>query len=503
MNRNVSTAYSARAVALAALISTASLGFAAGAETQARGAAVPVVAPGAPQSFADIIQRVSPAVVSIDVESKADPNTLAMSGQIPAPFRFEFGAPGASGGTDNPFGFDLRKLFPQPDPGDLPRQKAAGSGFFISPDGYIVTNNHVVAGADRITVRTQDGREFKARLIGRDPATDLAVIKVDGEGLAYVNFEDRARPRVGDWVVAVGNPFGLGGTATAGIVSALGRKNVSQSNYVDYMQIDAPINHGNSGGPTFDIYGRVVGVNTAIFSPSGGSVGIGFDIPADVANAVTRQLISSGKVVRGYIGALVQPVTPEIAASLGLGEARGALVAQLTPGGPAELAGLKPGDLILTLNGRDVTSANDLTRQVALARAGEVLRIGVRRDGQLRTVDVRSAVRPSEVAAAGSGGSEGDGAGSASAAVLGMQLEPNAKGGVTIDHVRADSDAAEKGLRAGDVILSAAGRPVGTPTALADAVAQARRSGRKAVLLLVSRNGQHLFVAVDDAPARG
>src|SRR6185437_14728923 len=231
---------------------------------------------------------------------------------------------------------------------------AAGSGFFISPDGYIVTNNHVVDHADKITVHTSDDRTFKAHVVGRDPATDLAVVKVDTANMPFVSFEDRAKPRVGDWVVAVGNPFNLGGTATAGIVSALGRKNVSDSSYVDYMQIDAPINRGNSGGPTFDLYGRVVGVNTAIFSPSGGSVGIGFDIPADVAASVSRQLIDHGKIVRGYIGAQIQDVTADIADSLDLKDRKGALVADVTPDGPADRAGLKAGDVVIDVNGQSV-----------------------------------------------------------------------------------------------------------------------------------------------------
>jgi serine protease Do len=219
-----------------------------------------------------------------------------------------------------------------------------------------------------------------------------------------VSFENRAKPRVGDWVVAVGNPFGLGGTATAGIVSALGRPNISGSSFVDYMQIDAPINRGNSGGPTFDIDGRVVGVNSAIFSPSGGSVGIGFDIPADVAAATTRQLIESGKVTRGYIGATVQGLSPELADSLGLGSTHGAVVATLAAGGPSLRAGLRAGDVIVSVNGRGVETASDLTRQVALARPGEEIRVGILRAGQRREIAVRSGVRPAEPSLANNDG---------------------------------------------------------------------------------------------------
>src|SRR6185437_9638121 len=334
-------------------------------------APTPAPASVAPHSFADLVQKVAPAVVSIDIVGKAKP--VALQGGNPF-------------GEASPFGPELRRFFNLPrgqgqgqgdDQGQGPAEplRAAGSGFFISADGYILTNNHVVENADEITVTTKDDRKLKARLIGRDPATDLAVVKVEGSHFPYVSFEDRAKPRVGDWVVAVGNPFGLGGTATAGIVSALGRKNVSDSNYVDYMQIDAPINRGNSGGPTFDVYGRVIGVNTAIYSPSGGSVGIGFDIPADVAAQVSRQLIAHGKIVRGYIGAQIQDVTADIADSIGLKEHKGALVAEVTGDGPAEKAGLKAGDVVLDVDGHavDGVSANSDAGAKGL-RAGDVIR---------------------------------------------------------------------------------------------------------------------------------
>ncbi|MEI9963937.1 MAG: trypsin-like peptidase domain-containing protein [Caulobacteraceae bacterium] len=409
---------------------------------------------GAPASFADIVAKVAPAVVSIDVEGKADPNQVAFASP------FGGGGQGGQGGgaiPGLPFGFQFRQVPQQPDGRDLPKMQATGSGFFISPDGYIVTNNHVVEGADKITVRMQDGRSLKATIVGRDPATDIAVVRVEGTDFPFVSFEDRAKPRVGDWVVAVGNPYNLGGTATAGIVSALGRPNVGESSYVDYMQIDAPINRGNSGGPTFDMYGRVVGVNTAIFSPTGGSVGIGFDIPADVADGITKQLIANGKVVRGYIGATVQDVTPDIADSLGLPPKSGALVADLTPGGPSEHAGLKPGDLVQKVDGHPVTSASDLTRQVGLAHAGDDIHLTVRRDGQVRDVVVRSGVRPSEAALAQNDAQGDDSAPDepADKGVLGMHLAPNAEGGVTIEGLSAGSDASQKGLSRGDVIMRA------------------------------------------------
>jgi serine protease Do len=460
-------------------------------------------APGAPASFADIVQRVAPAVVSIDVEGKAD-NRIAFSGQSP------FAGPDGDDDDDNSGSqvpFEFRRLFPQqrPDERQQPRMQASGSGFFISPDGYIVTNNHVVDGADKITVHTKDERDLKARVVGRDPATDLAVIKVEGTGFAYVSFEERAKPRVGDWVVAVGNPFGLGGTATAGIVSALGRQNVSDSSFVDYMQIDAPINRGNSGGPTFDMYGRVVGVNTAIFSPSGGSVGIGFDIPADVAASVTHQLISGGKVVRGYIGATIQDVTPEIAESLGIAGHKGALVAELVPGGPSEQAGLKTGDLITGVNGHDVATGAELTRQVALAHAGDGIRLQVRRDGQTREIVVKSGVRPSEASLAsnsGRGEAQPDATPDAER-ILGMRLAPDGKGGVAVQGVRSSSDAGQKGLRPGDVIVRAGDRPTATPDDVKAAAAEARKSGRTSVLLMVQRSGRRTFVPLKLDDAKG
>ena len=506
MDRNVksrNSRFSGVAVgALAAVLAAAGgyLGSASAAPARAVNAQPAVAAPGAPVSFADVVERVAPAVVSIDVEGKADPSRVAFSG---APDQGDGQAP-----QGLPPGFDFRRVFPQqPDGKALPKTQATGSGFFISADGYIVTNNHVVEGADKITVRTGDDRTLKATLIGRDQATDLAVVKVEGGGFPFVSFEERAKPRVGDWVVAVGNPFNLGGTATAGIVSALGRSNVSGSSYVDYMQIDAPINRGNSGGPTFDMYGRVVGVNTAIFSPSGGSVGIGFDIPADVAASVTRQLISDGKVTRGYIGATVQNVTPEIAESLGLQSHLGALVADLTPGGPSEQAGLKPGDLVLKVNGHDVASATDLTRQVALAHGGDEIHLQVRRSGQIRDMTVKSGIRPTEASLLASNGQDpGDKEGAHAPApppVLGMQLAPNPEGGVTVQDVAGDSDAGQKGLRQGDVILRAGEHKIAQPADVSAAAAEARQAGRKSVLLLITRNGRQTFIPVGIEEGKG
>ena len=283
--------------------------------------------PGAPMSFADIFERVSPAVVSINVTTRVD--LSRMPRQIPGlPFEFR---PPRQGGEEDGEGEGPRG----------PRRQSAGSGFFITADGYIVTNNHVIEDAESIKVVLKDETELDATVVGRDEGTDIAVLKVKGSGYTFVNFENSARPRVGDWVLTVGNPYNLGGTATAGIVSAYGR-DIGET-FVDYIQLDAPINRGNSGGPTFDTYGRVIGVNTAIFSPTGGSVGIGFAVPAEVAARVSRQLIANGKVVRGYIGAIIQDFNEDMATAQGMAGQKGAIVAELTSGGPAERAGLAMG----------------------------------------------------------------------------------------------------------------------------------------------------------------
>ena len=332
---------------------------------QTAGPSVFAPPPGAPLSFADIFDRVSPAVVSINVTAKIERRGIPGFENFPFDVpggrggRGGRGGQGGQGGSGGQGGGDSDKGDKGGDGGedDSNTAMASGSGFFISPDGYIVTNNHVVENATEIKVVMpgKDERELPAKVVGRDESTDLAVIKVEGKNFAYVNFENSARPRVGDWVLAVGNPFGLGGTATAGIISAYGRNlNDQSSTFVDYIQIDAPINRGNSGGPTFDVYGRVIGVNTAIFSPSGGSVGIGFAIPADVADNIAKQLISGGKITRGYLGASIQAVTPEIAESVGIPGKKGALVAELVPGGPAQKAGVQAGDVVLEVNGHTV-----------------------------------------------------------------------------------------------------------------------------------------------------
>ena len=467
--------------------------------------------PGAPLSFADIFDKVSPAVVSIDVTTKVDSRVLK-------------GIPGFEN-----FPFDIVPKGQDPDDKDggdgkgSPGAQAlsSGSGFFISPDGYIVTNNHVVENATEIKVTLKDERELKATIVGRDEATDLALLKVEGHGFPFVSFENSAKPRVGDWVIAVGNPFGLGSTATAGIVSAF-KRDIGEGPFVDYIQIDAPINRGNSGGPTFDIYGRVIGVNSAIFSPSGGSVGIGFAIPSEVAETVTRQLMAGGKVTRGYMGATIQNVTPDIADSLGLPGRKGALVADLVPGGPADKAGLQPGDVVLSVNGHPVASNTDLTRLVAESHSGDTLHLQLLRGGKTVNADIKSGVRPSEQDLAKAGGNDdedqpGGGAPQGPAAprpaALGMSFGPlddsarrryslpaDVRAGVVIESVSASSDAGQRGLRRGDVIVRAGEKEATAPTDIPAAVEAAKKGGRTSVLLQIHRAGRNLFVAIKIQP---
>ena len=465
--------------------------------------------PGAPMSFADIFDKVSPAVVSINVTSRVDNNVLR---RIPG---FE-SLPEGRGGGDEDVG-PQRGPDPRGGPGQQkgPTQQSAGSGFFISADGYIVTNNHVVENAETIKVVMKDETELEATIVGRDESTDLAVIKVKGgtRTFPFVNFENAGKPRVGDWVIAVGNPFGLGGTATAGIISAYGR-DIGET-FVDYIQIDAPINRGNSGGPTFDIYGRVIGVNTAIFSPSGGSVGIGFAIPAEIADKVTKQLMSGGKVQRGYIGATIQNFTAEMAEAQGLGAQKGAIISDLVPGGPSSRAGLTPGDVVVSINGVNVRTSSELTREVAKARPGDILRLDVIREGKHRNVEIHSGIRPSEKElASNDNGAAKRGEGGAApgtpeaSSVLGLSLSPlddaarrrlNAPAelrGVLVEGVDQGSDAGQKGLRRGDVIVQASGRPVTSAADVVAAVDAAKKAGRANVLLGVFRAGRTTFLPV-------
>jgi len=450
---------------------------------------------GAPLSFADIFQQVAPAVVQIDVKTRVQrPRGVFQIpgfGAVPIP-----GAPGGSGeGEDN-----------------STTAMGTGSGFFISGDGFIVTNNHVVENAEEISVKLSDGRELKGKLIGRDENTDLAVIKVEGAGFPFVSFEEQSEPRVGDWVIAVGNPFGLGGTATAGIVSARSRDLQDQSSaYVDYLQIDAAINRGNSGGPTFDIYGRVIGVNTAIFSPSGGSVGIGFAIPATTAKAVTDKLMRGESVERGYLGVQIQTLSKDAAAALGLNEnAKGAYVAEVTAGAPGERGGMKVGDVVTSVNGEAVDSSTELTRRVARARPGDTLRLEILRDGKRQTLNIRAGARPSEAELNGSDEASpqpGD------SGVVGQTIEgltvtpitsalrqrysiPNDMEGVVVTAVAPRSEAGKMRLPVGTVIQRANNRVVRSEADLKAAVDEARSAGRPGVFLLIRVQGTNSSVVL-------
>jgi serine protease Do len=441
--------------------------------------------PGAPNSFATIFEQVAPAVVQIDVTVKVDQPQGGVF-QIPG-LPFQFVPPQGRGGEGE--GEDAE---PQTTQG-------AGSGFFISQDGFIVTNNHVVADATEIKVKMSDGRELPARLIGRDEATDLAVIKVDGNDFKYVSFEETAEPRVGDWVIAIGNPFGLGGTATAGIVSAKARDIGGRENpYTDFLQIDAAINRGNSGGPTFDIHGRVIGVNSAIISPTGASVGIGFAIPAETAKTITGRLMRGETIERGYLGVSVGTPTEQELAALGFDEnQKGALIAGVTDGGPADRAGLRFSDLIVSLNGEPIDSSTKLTRMVGSAKPGDTLRMEIIRDGRRQTLNARAGTRPSETELNNqqdSGGSAPNESSGAAATVQGLSLAPltpslrqrlGVPDGVNGLAVTGVAQGGDRRLSQGVVIQQVGNTPVRSVEELRNAVNAAKAAGRPGLYLLI------------------
>ncbi len=350
--------------------------------TDHNGAAAPpprMMENGTPFSFADLVERVSPAVVSVTAEETEKVSAGPDMDNMPEQFRQFF------------FPFGGR---PQMQP-QVRKAQSMGSGFIIDKSGLIVTNNHVIDGATKIKVKLPDGRQYDAKLVGTDAATDVALLRVKPEKpLPTVEFGNDRSLRVGDWVVAVGNPFGLSNTVTAGIVSSIGRDINNDQPYTDFIQIDAPINRGNSGGPTFDLRGQVVGMNSMIFSPTGGSVGIGFAIPASTIKDIVTQLEAHGRVARGWLGVGIQPVTPEIAASIGISDPKGALVASVNRDSPAARAGIRQGDIIASVNGRDVADAHDLTRKVAALPAGKSAAFTILRDGQRKTIDVTIAAKP-------------------------------------------------------------------------------------------------------------
>ncbi len=448
---------------------------------------------GAPFSFADLVERVSPAVVTITAEVvENSPPSDGLDALPP----------------------QLRDLLGGGKPRSVPRKGIiSGSGFVIDRAGFVVTNNHVVATSHKITVKLPDGRSFDATLVGTDPLTDIALLRIKADKvLPTVEFGDDRQVRVGDWVVAVGNPFGLSNTVTAGIVSSLGRE-IGGGAYNDFIQIDAPINSGNSGGPTFDLRGQVIGMNSMIVSPTGGSVGIGFAIPASVIHDVIAQLQAHGHVDRGYLGVNIQTITPDIAATLNVNSTKGALVAEVIAGGPAAQAGFQQGDVVTALNGRTVEDSRDLTRHIASLPAGSTATFTIMRDGHLKALKAKIGNRPDQEVADNGDPDADNGAGGPNGVLpqqaMGLGLgavTPQARrnfnidesiDGVLVTRVDPDSDAGDKGIQPGDVVLRVANKPVHSPREILAQVAAARSAGQHTVLLLVSTQAGMRFVAVD------
>jgi serine protease Do len=455
-----------------------------------------------PVGFADIVERVKPSVISVKVNIS---EKLAKDD--------------SSNNDDSPFqpGSPMERFFRRfGGPDGLPPSlrggprggrgavTGQGSGFFISPDGYAVTNNHVVDGADKVEVTTDEGKTYTAKVIGTDARTDVALIKVEsGSNFPFAKLSD-SKPRIGDWVLAVGNPFGLGGTVTAGIVSASGR-DIGNGPYDDFIQIDAPVNKGNSGGPAFNTEGEVMGVNTAIYSPSGGSVGIAFSIPATTVKNVIAQLKDKGSVSRGWIGVQIQPVTADIADSLGLKKAEGALVAEPQANGPAAKAGIESGDVITAVNGESVKDARELARTIGALAPGNAVKLNVLHKGQDKVVNLTLGQLPNSVEAKADT-DDGD-KGSAiprgtDVPKLGLTLAPAnsvagaGKDGVVVTEVDPKSAAAERGFKEGDVILEVAGKSVTNAGDVRDAINAARTDNKNSILMRVKSGGSSRFVAV-------
>jgi len=445
-----------------------------------------------PVGFADIVEKVKPAVISVRVKVDAGASMMGFEGNSPFPpnspferFFRRFGTPDGA----------------NPDEHRGPRNRLVtgqGSGFFITPDGYAVTNNHVVDKADTVDITIDDGKTYAAKVIGTDSRTDVALIKVEGRNdFPYVRFADQA-PRIGDWVLAVGNPFGLGGTVTAGIVSARGR-DIGAGPYDDFVQIDAPVNKGNSGGPTFDMDGNVIGVNTAIFSPSGGSVGIAFDIPSDTVKSVVAQLKDKGVVSRGWIGVHIQPVTTEIAESLGMKGSEGALVAEPQADSPAAKAGIVSGDVITAIDGVPVKDSRDLARKIGMTGPGTSVKLSLRHKGEAKTVTVLLAETPDARQAKADAGSD---AATNGVPHLGLTLAPKKDDvgannpGVAVVDVDPNGPAAERGVKIGDIILDVGGNTVANVADVKKALTDAQAAGKKSVLMRVKTADATHFVAL-------
>ena len=449
-----------------------------------------------PIGFADIVEHVKPSVISVKVN--INEKVAKDDGDDDSPFQ-----PGSPmerffrrfGGPDG---------FPPGMRGGRGRViTGQGSGFFISADGYAVTNNHVVDGASKVEVTTDDGKTYTAKVIGTDQRTDLALIKVEGGGNFSFAKLSEGKPRIGDWVLAVGNPFGLGGTVTAGIVSAMGR-DIGNGPYDDFIQIDAPVNKGNSGGPAFNTEGDVVGVNTAIYSPSGGSVGIAFSIPAQTVKNVVAQLKDKGSVSRGWIGVQIQPVTQDIADSLGMKKAEGALVAEPQSNGPAAKAGIESGDVITSVNGEAVKDARELARTIGGIAPGTAVKLNLLHKGQDKIVNLTLGQLPNTVEAKADSDNNDRGGVTRGTDVpkLGLTVAPAnsvagaGKEGVVVTEVDPKSAAAERGFKEGDVILEVAGKTVASAGDVRDAISLARNDNKNSVLMRVKSGGQSRFVAV-------
>ena len=446
---------------------------------------------GAPESFADLAEQLSPSVVNISTSQNIDRNETNPDG--------------------SPLEDLFRDLYPRGRP-DGPRQvQSLGSGFVISADGMVVTNNHVIEDADEITVNFPDGLSLKAVVVGTDPQTDIAVLKIEHDApLPFVPFGDSDVARVGDWVLAIGNPFGFAGSVSAGIISARNR-DINAGRYDDFIQTDAAINRGNSGGPLFNMDGEVIGVNTAIISPTGGSIGIGFSVPSNLALRIVKQLQEFGVTRRGWLGVRIQTVNDEMAEALGIEEAKGALVAEVTPGGPAEAGGIEAGDVILKFDGKDVEEMRDLPRLVADTAVDSAVRVVVFRKGKTQTVKVSiGLLEEDRLAAAAAGGTDDDGGALPDAGTkldtVGLTLKPLSNAareefgiaeditGVLIGEVDPEGAAAEKGVEAGDVIVEVGQEPVTTPAEVEARVSEAAELERKSVLFLIQSKGDLRFV---------
>jgi serine protease Do len=459
--------------------------------------AAPGYAAAPPESFADLAEKVSPAVVNV-----SSTHVMAEQG-VPMPFAVPPGSP---------FEEFFRQF--QGQQGEQPRHPrqvtSLGSGFIIDAGGYVVTNNHVIDQAKDIEVTLTDGSEYPAKVIGTDPKTDLALLKVEAKRpLPYVSLGDSDKMRIGDWVMAVGNPFGLGGSVTAGIISARGR-DIHEGPYDDFLQIDAAINQGNSGGPTFSTDGSVIGINTAIFSPSGGSVGIGFAIPSKLAKPIIAELKEQGHVERGWLGVAIQPLTPDLTQGMGLTSDKGALIASVQDGSPAAEAGIKPGDVVLGFGDHVIAAPKDLSRVVADTPSGASMPMKIWREGSERTVNVTIAEMKEELASAEGDGMGPDNGPAASDTVqqLGAILAPVTEEtrqqyglssdaeGVVIADLQQDSVLADQGVRPGDVIQRVNDRKVANPGDVAKALHEARADKRSVAVMLIARDGNDRFVAV-------